>query len=112
MSDDTYKSDPANYRAMCVPHEGAEAANFALQAFAKDVEEARRKYRIKDVLVVLEVAVRYDDEHEDGAITRFSFGDLAKAAELAAYAYGAESEAFRERLNKLASGWVRRAPKK
>jgi hypothetical protein len=112
MSDDTYKSDPANYRAMCVPHEGAEAANFALQAFAKDVEEARRKHRIRDVLVTLCMGVKYASGSEDGAMTCFSFGDRSACVELAAYAYGVESEAQRERLNKLASGGLRRAPKK
>lgn len=104
-----FKSDPKNYRAMGVPHEGADAANAALVAFARDVEEARKKHRIRDVLVTVQMVVDYsDDEQETAVMTRFSFGDVSKNLELAAYAYGAESAEHRERINKFATGKIGR----
>ena len=103
MSDTAFRSDPALYREMSVPHESAESANAAVQAFAEDVAAARKKHRIRDVLVVAQLGVMCGETEKDAA-TSFSFGDQGRIVEMAAYAYGAETEAHTERLSRLACG--------
>ncbi len=89
---------------MSVPHEGADAANEALRAFATDVEAARKKHRIREVLVSVQMVVVYPDGEECALLTRFAYGDVSKCLEIAAYTYGAESAEHRERINKMAAG--------
>ena len=109
MSDTAFRSDPALYREMSVPHESADTANAAVQAFAEDVAAARKKHRIRDVLVVAQLGVTCGETEKDAA-TSFSFGDQGRIVELAAYAYGAETEAQAEWLSGLAN-WARGAIK-
>ncbi len=100
-------SDPANYRKMSEPHASADAANDAIKAFYDDVEAARKKHRIRDVVVAVKVATMYGDE-EGTAVTGFSFGSSVETVGLAAYAYGKEQAALREEHNRLLAGKARR----
>ena len=111
MSNETFKSDPALYREMSVPHESVAAASDETRAFVEAVSAARVKHRIRDVLVVMQLGVIRDDGQEVSAQTRFSFGDRGATVEMAAYAFGAETREQSERLDKLASGAVRGAGK-
>lgn len=87
------KHDPNNYRAMSVPFDSAEKANDSIRAFFAAVEEARKKHRMREVLVIVEVAIQYpgeEDEMFDEADARASayFGNSSRAEGIAQYAAG------------------------
>lgn len=55
-------NDPELYRQLSAPFDTAEEANTALVAFFADVRAARIKHRMPDVLTVVAVNVRYQDD--------------------------------------------------
>lgn len=58
------KNDPENYRKMSQPHENEEAAKKALDGFYEQVSEARKKFGIADVLIVVKDSIMHDDGRE------------------------------------------------
>lgn len=79
--------NPKRYREMSVPFPSAEEANAAIAAFEADVEAARIKHRIADVVVTACVAVDYESG-EANAIGIISFGSQEQIALMAAYTAG------------------------
>ena len=97
------KNDPANYRAMSIPHDNLDAANAAWSAFYADVFAARQRHRIADVLVV--AALNFSDEgKEQSAPVCSSMGNPRTAAERAAFAYGHETNEHDRRLAEAIKG--------
>ena len=47
-----FKNDPDNYYKMSEPHENPDKANEALQKFYDKVSEARKEFKIADILVI------------------------------------------------------------
>lgn len=99
-----FKNDPENYYKMSEPHESPEKANEALQKFYEKVSEARKEFKIADILVITKDSVR----HEDGEVGQFmqhsQYGDQLNGVSMAAYAYGQLQAEHRELLNKLVAG--------
>jgi hypothetical protein len=87
MSEPIY--DPENYEAMCEPYAGTESATAAMEAFAAEVGELRKKHRISDVALVYEVRVMVGDNRQ---LLRGQghYGDSLRAASL--YLHGAQNE--------------------
>jgi hypothetical protein len=92
--------DPKLYREMSVPFESPEKADDAMRAFQADVEEARKKHKIPDVLVAASGSYQ-DGDDEAAFFSSFSFGNHAYTIALAAYAYGSERERLDENVGKL-----------
>ena len=95
------KNDPANYREMCVPHGSADEANAALDLFFDEVAAARKRHRIPNVLLTLEVRHLDAEGGEVEARASLSFGDSAHAEGLAAFALGFERAKREERTAQL-----------
>lgn len=82
--------NPTRYREMSVPHESDDALQDAMKAFHADVEAARVKYRIADV-VVITMARWVDEEGEETeGVSQFSFGDSLRVLPMIAHCYGRE----------------------
>ena len=83
-----FKPDLANYHKMSQPHENSDKANEALEKFYEKVAEARKEFKISDVLVVTMDTVF----SEIGTITAFvqvsQFGNVTNGLSMAAYAFG------------------------
>jgi hypothetical protein len=98
-------TDVATYRELSQPFGSTDACNAALKAFYEDVREARKKHKIRDVLVVTSGSVTYEGDDGEGEwVTMASFGNSATVPSLAAYAYGQATAEEREHLNKLLGG--------
>ena len=99
-----FKNDPDNYYKMSEPHENADKANEALQNFHDKVSEARKEFKIADVLVITKDSVRYESGEVGQFMQHSQYGNQLNAASMAAYAYGQLQAEQRELLNKLAAG--------
>jgi hypothetical protein len=82
--------DPANYRAMQEPHENADAAVAAYEAFFDEVMAARKKHRIVDVHVISKVRALRDDGAEGEMLLAGHIGNSAESEAMCAFAYGQE----------------------
>jgi len=85
--------DPANYAAMSVPHASPEVQKEALNAFLEGVSRLRKKFRVKDVLIV--VASDFVDENRE-VKTNASYshlGDMRMVGPLATHVLLREREA-------------------
>ena len=99
-----FKNDSDNYYKMSEPHENAEKANEALQKFHDKVSEARKEFKIADVLVITKDSVRYEGGEVGQFMQHSQYGNQLNGASMAAYAYGQLQAEQRELLNKLAAG--------
>lgn len=97
------KLDADNYYKMSEPFESADKANEAVGKFRDELDELRKKYKIRDILLVFYDSVRY----EDGTVAEFMstahFGNSLNCLPMAAYVYGQEQAEHRERINKMIS---------
>jgi len=94
-------SDPENYYKLSEPFENSEQCNEMLEGFYNEIAELRKKYRIRDLLIVTNGSVRYDDGKIGEFLNHSSFGSEIKQEILAAYAYGQTQSEHRELINKL-----------
>lgn len=95
----TTRHDPAHYRAMCVPFDDRGPANDAVEAFFADVEAARAKHRIADVVVLCEVVHLVEGEGDEvrGA-AMVAFGDSTRVLTMLAREFGAEQVRHQDRI--------------
>lgn len=99
-----FKNDPDNYYKMSEPHENPDKANEALQKFYEKVSEARKEFKIADILVITKDTVRYEDGEVGQFMQHSQYGNQLNAVSMAAYAYGQLQAEERELLNKLVAG--------
>jgi hypothetical protein len=99
-----FKNDVENYHKMSEPHETPEKANEALQNFYNKVSEARKEFKIADVLIITKGSVKYADGEVGQFMQHSQFGSQLNAVPMAAYAYGQLQAEQRELLNKLVDG--------
>ncbi|MBN8833731.1 MAG: hypothetical protein ABS68_08925 [Niastella sp. SCN 39-18] len=99
-----FKDDPENYYKMSEPHESADKANEALQKFYEKVSEARKEFKIADILIVTKDSVRYEDGNIGQFMQHSQYGNQLNGVSMAAYAYGQLQAEDRERINKLIAG--------
>ena len=99
-----FKNDIENYHKMSEPHETPEKANEALQKFYDEVNEARKKFNIADILVITKDSVRYESGEVGQFMQHSQYGNQLNGASMAAYAYGQLQAEQRELLNKLVAG--------
>jgi|HubBroStandDraft_4_1064222.scaffolds.fasta_scaffold951369_2 hypothetical protein len=99
--------DPKAFRHASAPHESKADADAAMQAFIDDVAEARKKHRIRDVLIVQQIAY-YEGDGENRAASINSFGESTQPVLLAAYAYGHLKSEHEEMFDALTSPKVSR----
>lgn len=92
------RPDPANYRAMSVPHDSPDAAMEAMHAFLDEVEQVRKKHRIPDVTIVLKAAAFVGDGQEGDYSMSAHFGDPAHKLPMLATAYGGAREQYEAAL--------------
>lgn len=55
--------DPDHYESLCEPFASAAVANESVAAFADEVRALRDKYRLRDVVVCVEVTVAHEDSY-------------------------------------------------
>lgn len=96
-------SSADKYFLFSQPFKSPDVANAAIDAFRLDVESAREKYGIADVLVIVRVPTRYPDGLGT-AETNFSWGDVQEREAMAARALGAIQAERRAMINKLLAG--------
>jgi len=99
-----FKNDPDNYYKMSEPHENPDKANEALQKFYDKVSEARKEFKIADILVITKDSVRYPDGEVGQFMQHSQYGNQLNGVSMAAYAYGQLQAEERELLNKLVAG--------
>ena len=99
MNNDT-KPNPKRYRELCTPFVSNDAANEALKAFYADVEIAREKHKIPDVVVLCEVSHMIEEDEVRGS-SSFQLGDSAKRVPMLAREYGAARQAYEDGLARL-----------
>ena len=80
---------------MSVPFADSNAANDAVQAFFSDIEDARKKHRIADVAVIVEVVIMVDDQETRGGLSMY-LGSSANKLPLLAREYGAARQEHEE----------------
>lgn len=97
-------SDPDTYEAMQQPFESADAANEAMRAMFKDLGELRKKHRMANVTMVVNMRVRYPDKKVGETISWVHYGDSLREESMLAFAYGQASADRRESLAKLLAG--------
>ena len=99
-----FKSDLENYYKMSEPHESSQKANEDLQKFYDKVQEARKEFKIADVVVIVKDSAIYDDGKVGEFFSCAHYGNQLNAIAMAAYAYGKLQADQRELINKLAAG--------
>jgi hypothetical protein len=88
--------NPKLFREMSEPHESVAAFGEHTQAFFYEVSQLREKYRITNVVMVVQAQYEENGEEHSALATRL-IGDTGQAQALFAYGYGvarAENEAF------------------
>jgi len=99
-----WKDNPENYQRMSEPHANRDAANEALANFYKDAQEARKKHKIADILVVIKDSCVYEDGEVGSFLQHSQYGNKLNGLAMAAYVYGAENAEHKETINKLLTG--------
>lgn len=97
-----YKDDPANYRKMSEPFENPDKCNEALEAFNNEVGELRKKYNIRDVVVVCKGNVLYPEKGEGNEaqyMLHFNYGNILEVESMLAHAFGKAQAEQRELIN-------------
>ena len=87
MADEQVTDDRANYRKMSEPHESSEAANKALNDFQKELSELRKKYKIANILMIVNDSY-LDGEGDASFMSVFEFGSQLEMEAMAAYGLG------------------------
>lgn len=84
-----FRSDPALYREMSIPHASSEALNEALQKFFDEIGELRKKHKMRDVFICVQCGyVAQDGTEEIDAAAHHGMGDSARHEALLAFALG------------------------
>jgi hypothetical protein len=96
-------NDPSNYAHCSQPHDGIEHAHAAMDRFTEAVAEARKKYRIANVVIGLELNVTIDGEMKR-MFGDVQFGDEHYWKHLAYGLAGMLSRREKEREAALLSG--------
>ncbi len=91
------RNDPATYRRLSEPFPSVEEANEALAAFFRDVQAAREKHRIADVVVLVEISNVLDGEEVRGSASSF-YGDSARVLPMLAREFGAAQQRHEEQI--------------
>ena len=99
-----FKNDPQNYHKMFEPHETPEKATEALQKFYDKVSEARKEFKIADILIITKDSVCYPDGEVGQFMQHSQFGNQLNGVSMAAYAYVQLKAEQKELLNKLVAG--------
>lgn len=97
-------SDPENYLKMSKPFENSETATEALSKFYEEVSELRKKYVIRDMLIVIAGSVKQQDGEIGDFMATQTFGDQLHHHTLAAYAYGQTKAEHDQRIQKFLAG--------
>ena len=100
-------NDPENYYKMAEPFENEEKANEALAGFYKDFSELRKKYKIRDVLIVTSDSIKNKDGEVGEFMQHSSYGNSLNTISLAAYAFGHAKAEMIEKQSKLLAGKVK-----
>lgn len=96
----TRTDNPGLYRKMSEPFSGADEANAAVKAFFDDVEAAREKHRIADVVVGVNIKVIYNDGEEGIGGSMMNLGDIMQAQLIAAMLLGQYQAECRQMIAK------------
>jgi hypothetical protein len=99
-----FKNDPDNYYKMSEPHENTDKANEALQKFYDKVSEARKEFKIADILIITKDSIRYEDGEVGQFMQHTQYGNQLNGVSMAAYAYGQLQAEEKELINKLVAG--------
>lgn len=75
------------YRELSIPFETVEDANDNITQFCDALYELRKKHRIRDLLFVIRVGCKREDDESDATIVNY-FGNSLSMEGIAAYAYG------------------------
>lgn len=97
------KKDSKNYHAMAIPFESEEEANKAVASFFEELGELRKKYKIRDLLVIIYGSTKNGDS-EGEFMNSMGFGNSLNQLPMAAFAYGKEKQEHSEIISKLLSG--------
>lgn len=97
------KKDVKNYQEMCIPYESQDEANKATGAFYEELGELRKKYKIRDCLVVIYGSFKNGDD-EGEFMNSIGFGNSLNQLPMAAFAYGKEKHEHSEIISKLLAG--------
>ena len=95
-------ADAKNYAAMSVPHDSIDLAEKAYGAFFEEVAEARKKHRIKDVVLIACVCFA-EGENQNEAMLSGYLGSALMALPLTAQAFGTMKAEQEQTINQLAS---------
>ena len=93
--------DAKLFREMSVPFESQDSICNACEAFAKDVQEARKRHKITNVYCIYSSSY-IDGEEECEGVNRISLGDTSKALPLVAWAFGMEQAEYEDLVRRLA----------
>lgn len=106
--------DPELYREISKPFPSAEAASEAIDAFYDELYELRRKHKIPDVLVVMQVNGMTRDGQEGTMILSGMIGGAMYEESLAAYALGEASARRQEKIAAIIGGakGIKKLPRK
>jgi len=99
--------NPALYRRMSEPFADGDTANTAIQAFFDDVDAAREKHRIADVLVLVEANMMTGNEETRGGAQLFR-GDRANVLPMLARSYGEQRQIHEDDIALLMASSRRR----
>lgn len=101
MQDKVITNDPENYRKMSEPHETPDMANEAIKNFYADVEVARNKHKIANILIIIKDSAKYTDGNVGQFMQHSKYGNSLNFEPMAAYGYGKTQAEHREMINKI-----------
>jgi len=96
------EENPERYKRLSEPFESPEAVNEAYAGFFRELGELREKYKIPDVLAVVEANVVAPNGSVMKAVTTFQWGDMSRRGTLVLYLYRQESEVIQKLMEGLA----------
>ena len=83
-----FKSNPKLYRELMVPFASMEEANKHIAGFDAEFQALRAKYRMRDVVVCIQIGYVGKDEEELDAALHLTFGDAIKVEAMLAHTLG------------------------
>lgn len=99
------KNDPNTYLEMSKPHESVDKANEDLEKFYEEVSELRKKYKLREVFVIVETPVIFNSEEEfSDSISNCYFGNALNKERICTYAYGQAKQEQEEMIGKYLKG--------
>lgn len=102
---------PDVYRELCKPFETLEEANKAFESFQEELYELRKKHRVRDLVFIAQIGVKYDDGDEGSPIVLGMFGNEEKMEAMTAYALGRASAERQERVTRMTESGLKQAIK-